>query len=223
MKLSDSVTALRAAVAPLLAAALLAAALLMAAVLLGTAPVRADPASEAKAFAFIEVLTAEALGLVDSLEGDAFDEQFGAFIMRGFDVATVGRIAMGPYWRRASPEQQTEYQSLFNVYIVATYAARFRQFSGEVLRVEETLGIDEDETIVTTQFVRPNDPNIRIDWHVRTGAERDVVLDVIVEGLRLTRTLRDEFSDVIRIGGGDIDVLLQRLRERNAEFAAGGA
>jgi ABC-type transporter MlaC component len=53
-----------------------------------------------------------------------------------------------------------------------------------------------------------------VDWHVRTGPESSLILDIIIEGLRLTRTLNEEFSDIIRVGGGDVDVLLQLLRDR---------
>ena len=186
----------------------------------GATAARADAAAAETALAFVRVLTVEALGLLgDNNPDDAeFEEQFRTFIMRGFDVPFVGRVAMGTYWRRATPEQQAEYQVLFSDYIVQTYAERFRLFSGETLEITEVIEWDEDETIVRTEVVRPNDPNISVDWHVRTGPESSLILDIIIEGLRLTRTLNDEFSDIIRVGGGDIEVLLQLLRDR----AAGG-
>jgi phospholipid transport system substrate-binding protein len=183
---------------------------------IGTTSVRADASAAEKALEFIEVLTAEALGLLVENNPDdaAFEEQFRTFIMKAFDLPFVGRVAMGTYWRRATPLQQTEYQALFNSYIVNTYAKKFRSFSGEILEVTDVIEVDEDETIIRTQIVLPNDPNISVDWHVRTGPESSLILDIIIEGLRLTRTLNEEFSDIIRVGGGDVDVLLQLLRDR---------
>ena len=183
---------------------------------LGASSARADAAAAANALEFVEVLTVEALGLLgaNDPDDDAFQEQFRTFIMKGFDVAFVGRVAMGTYWRRASLEQQTEYQGLFSDYIVKTYADRFRMFSGETLEVTEVIEWDEDETIVRTQIVRPDDPNISVDWHVRTGPDSTLISDIIIEGFRLTRTLNEEFSNVIRVGGGDVEVLLQLLRDR---------
>jgi len=181
----------------------------------GTTSVRADAAAAEKALGFIEVLTVEALGLLGENNPDdaAFEDQFRTFIMKGFDVPFVGRVALGTYWRRASQEQQTEYQILFRDYIVKTYAERFRLFSGETLEVTDVVEVDEDETIVRTEIVHPDDPNISVDWHVRTRAESTLILDVIIEGLRLTRTLNEEFSDIIRVGGGDVEVLLKLLRD----------
>ncbi len=205
-----------------LSAVLLAATLMIG---LGSAPARSNPASAASAVDFVQGLSEEVLTLLGETnpDDDTFTDQFRAFIMKGFDVATVGRIALGPYWRRATPEQQIEYQALFSDYIVMTYASRFRQFSGETLEVTGFIEVDEDETIVTSQIIRPNNPTIQIDWHVRAEPEKNVVLDIIIEGLRLTRTLRDEFSDLIRVGGGDLEVLLQVLRDRAAGVSPGGA
>jgi phospholipid transport system substrate-binding protein len=181
-----------------------------------TTSVRADAAAAEKALAFVEVLTVEGLGLLGENNPDnaVFEEQFRTFITKAFDVPFVGRVAMGTYWRRATPEQQTEYQILFRDYIVKTYAERFRLFSGETLEITDVIEVDEDETIVRTEIVRPDDPNISVDWHVRTSPESSLVLDVIIEGLRLTRTLNEEFSNIIRIGGGDVEVLLQLMRDR---------
>jgi len=186
----------------------------------GTNSVRADAAAAEKALEFIEVLTVEALGLLGENNPDdaAFEEQFRTFIIKGFDVPFVGRVALGTYWRRATQEQQTEYQVLFRDYIVKTYAERFRLFSGETLEVTDVIEVDEDETIVRTEIVHPDDPNISVDWHVRSGAESNLILDIIIEGLRLTRTLNDNFSDIIRVGGGDVEVLLQLLRDRAANI-----
>ena len=186
----------------------------------GTNSVRADAAAAEKALEFIEVLTVEALGLLGENNPDdaAFEEQFRTFIIKGFDVPFVGRVALGTYWRRATQEQQTEYQVLFRDYIVKTYAERFRLFSGETLEVTDVIEVDEDETVVRTEIVHPDDPNISVDWHVRSGAESNLILDVIIEGLRLTRTLNENFSDIIRVGGGDVEVLLQLLRDRAANI-----
>jgi len=186
----------------------------------GTNSARADAAAAEKALEFIEVLTVEALGLLGENNPDdaAFEEQFRTFIIKGFDVPFVGRVALGTYWRRATQEQQTEYQVLFRDYIVKTYAERFRLFSGETLEVTDVIEVDEDETIVRTEIVHPDDPNISVDWHVRSGAESNLILDIIIEGLRLTRTLNENFSDIIRVGGGDVEVLLQLLRDRAANI-----
>ena len=97
---------------------------------------------------------------------------------------------------------------------------RFRQFSVLSLEVGGTREINESETIVSSVVVRPEAENIAVDWHVRNATGNEYrIIDILFEGLRLGLTLRDEFSTVIRAGGGDIGVLIADLKNR----ANGGA
>ena len=108
---------------------------------------------------------------------------------------------------------------LYKDYFVGTYAARFRTFSGENFDVLGARAINETESLVQSRIVRPgNQAPINVEWHVRENSQPKVV-DMIIEGLRLGVTLRDEFSGVIQSGG--LDALFKALRESNAKFALG--
>ena len=182
----------------------------------------AVPADERAAEEFVRVKGDEAIAIVSdgSLSAEQFKSEFRDFVEAGFDVPVVGRFALGPYWRAATDAQKDAYQAAFFDYIVDTYAARFQQYAGETLAVDGARAVNDTEALVSSQIVRPEAANINIDWHVRFANGEYRIIDIIIEGLRLGLTLREQFSSVIRAGGGDLDILIQDLR---AHTAAGGA
>ena len=183
------------------------------------APTAAADAAEAESF--VRTLAHDVIAMLSDPERT--DEQktseFRSLIEDRFDVPVVGRFALGPYWRAASESQRSEYLTVFLDYIVSTYALSFRQFSDETLQVNGSREINETEAIVSSVIVRPAAENIFVDWHVRNANAGYKVIDVLFEGLRLGLTLRDEFSTVIRAGGGDLGVLIENLRDRGAGSA----
>jgi phospholipid transport system substrate-binding protein len=209
MAVLDAFVAARLWAAPL-AGAMLAAAL--------HAPAAADAAG---AEAFVRTLADDAISILNDpeLTEEQLITEFRIFVENGFDVPVVGRFALGPYWRAADEAQRAEYLVVFFDYIVDTYAARFSQYSGERFEVGGTREINEAETIVSSVIIRPQAENIAVDWHVRNSGGAYKIIDILFEGLRLGLTLRDEFSTVIRAGGGDLGVLIEDLRNRNPDGA----
>ena len=139
---------------------------------------------------------------------------FRVLLLEGFDLPLIGRFVLGVHWRRASPEQRTEYTELFEKFLVQSYAARLGQYGGESLRVRAARGGGEKDTIVSTEILQEGRPAVKVDWRVRRSGANYKVVDVIVEGVSMVITQRDEFSSVIRREGGSIEALLSRLRQR---------
>jgi phospholipid transport system substrate-binding protein len=144
---------------------------------------------------------------------------FRGILDEGFDLRLIGRYALGRYWRLATPEQRSEYVKLFEDFIVMTYVARLGEYSGESLRVVSSRPDDQD-TIVTSEIVMEGRPSIRVDWRVRKddsdGSETKII-DVIVEGISMLLTQRDEFASVIQRSGGNVEGLLTRLRDKSSD------
>lgn len=140
--------------------------------------------------------------------------RFRDLLYQGFDVPYISRWVLGKYWNQASPEQQKEYEKLFEQLIVQTYANRFIEYSGETFRIAGTKQVGESDTSVTTQIVRPNGPPIAVDWRVRRKDNGFKIIDVAVEGVSMGVTQRQEFASVIESNGGNINGLLKALRER---------
>ena len=165
---------------------------------------------------FISSLADEAVMILknNNLTENQAKDGFSAFISNGFDIKTIGRFALGPYWRSADNKQREKYISIFFSYIVQTYSERFRQYQISEIKVTGSRSINESETIVSSLLIRSDSLDIHLDWHVRFSNGEYKVVDVLFEGLRLGLSLRDQFSTIIRSGGGSLDTLIEELNNR---------
>ena len=156
-----------------------------------------------------------------SYSGSATDEQrtevFRELLTGSFDLKTIARFTLGRYWRIASADQRSEYRRLFEDFLVLAYANRFRDLSGVKLRVTSVRTINKRDRLARSE-VDPGGgrPPIRIDWRVRTTKYGLRVVDVIVDGISMSVTQRDQFAAAIRSAGGKIDGLLAMLRDKTA-------
>jgi len=130
-----------------------------------------------------------------------------------FDVKTIGKFALGTYWREASDKEKAEYTKLFENMIVTTYTSRFEDYSGQKLEVG-TAVIAGKDIIVSSKIVQKDGPPIAIDWRLREKEAGIRIIDVIVEGVSMSVTQRSDFSSVIQSNGGKVENLNTVLRER---------
>ena len=140
-------------------------------------------------------------------------------LRNNFDLETIGRFAMGTYWREASDAQKTEYMDLFEDMIVQTYTSRFEDYSGQTLKVGTAVESGSKDVLVSSQVVQKNGPPVNLEWRVRDKDGVLKVIDVVVEGVSMSVTQRSDFSAVIQRGGGSIEALLSSLRERRKSVA----
>jgi phospholipid transport system substrate-binding protein len=181
----------------------------------------ADARSQAAA-GFIQDLGARAIDVLvkPALGRDESMRRFRVMLNEGFDVPYISRFVLGRYWQAATPQQQQEYGTLFERLIVLVYADRFALYSGKIQGVNETLKVmgnrpeGDNDSIVSTQIIRPDAPPVAVDWRVRHRADSMKIIDVAVEGVSMSVTQRSEFASVIQRGGGQISALLDTLRQR---------
>lgn len=166
---------------------------------------------------FIEGLADEAISALTDKEAtrEKRIERFRELLSHNFDVPLIGKWVMGRHWRAANEAEQTEYMNLFEDLIVITYVDRFDQYSGEALKVVNTVMDPGKDAIVYSELVRPNSKDIiRVDWRVRETGDEYRIVDVYVEGISMGQTQRSEFASVIKQKGGTIEGLLQVLRTK---------
>ena len=171
----------------------------------------------AQAEDFVERMAGDAIAFLgdESLSEDDKAQQFSKLLNRSFDMATIGRFALGKYWRVASPEQRDEYQSLFRDMIVEVYSRRFNEYNGQKLDVRGSRAGQNDDVTVNSYIIPPNGgQEVQVDWRVRSKNGQFKVVDVVVEGVSMALTQRSDFSSVIQRGGGDVAVLLTHLRKQ---------
>ena len=141
--------------------------------------------------------------------------RFREVFSSNFDIPTIGRFVLGRYWRTATPTQRDEFLELFRELIVETYARRFTEYSGQSFRVLGSRDLSERDAMVSTAIVAPDGGTIAtIDWRVRQRDGRQRIIDVVVEQISMGVTQRSDFDAVIQRGGGNIDTLLDALRDQ---------
>jgi len=169
------------------------------------------------AAAFIDDMAKRAIGILQA-GGAATEEgkaQFTQILHQGFDLPTIGRFVLGRYWNSATPQQQQEYMQLFERMIVETYSRRFQNYQGETLVVKGTRAVGNgNDTLVATEIRQKDGPPIQVDWRVRQEGGGYKVVDVIVARVSMSVTQRDEFASVIAQNGGNVEGLLQAMRQR---------
>ncbi len=181
---------------------------------LAPAVISAGEASQDKASAFVRGLADQALTVLQRSDL-SLDEREGAFrdiLSEGFDLNFIGRFALGRKYRSATPEQRDTYQRLFAEFILKTYSARLGGYSGETFHLVKAAPVGKKDILVDTKIERSSGPSISCSWRVRAFDDRYRIVDIVVEGVSMALTQRQEFAAVMRRGG--IEALIQALSAR---------
>lgn len=172
----------------------------------------ADDVANAKAR--IDGLAKKAIATIsDASQTDAQKEaQFSSLLRANFDTNAIGKFALGRYYKQATPAQRSEYNALFQKMIVKVYSQRFKEYSGQTVAV--TGGRKDERSgdiLVNTAINQPGGGSpVPVDWRMRGGK----IIDVFVAGVSMSQTQRDDFAGVIQQGRGNIDALLEYLRQK---------
>ena len=142
------------------------------------------------------------------------ERRFRELLNETFDVPYITRFVLGRYWRVMTEAEKSEFSELFSNFLVRTYANRFRNFSDGGFTIRKSRKISSRETIVLSSVQMQDQPPIDVEWRVRNQDRGFRISDVVVEGLSLSVTQRDEFSSVIRRSGGKVDGLIRALRRQ---------
>jgi phospholipid transport system substrate-binding protein len=131
------------------------------------------------------------------------------------DIKGVGFYSLGKYRKGLNEEQVDKYLVLFEKYFLKTFAARLTDYSDpkiDVLSAE----VKNDKYTIVKSFLIPTDvkPGVKIDWRVYTkDPNKPLIRDLIIEGLSLARTQKEEFAAVIESNNGDVTKLFKTLEE----------
>jgi phospholipid transport system substrate-binding protein len=149
------------------------------------------------------------------------EAKFRVLFEEGFDVPAISRFALGSYWRTATEAQRKDFVTLFEAYVVHAYAVRFNDYGGEQLKVSAARAEGDEFSLVQSAIAQPSGaPPIKVDWRVSKTPQGYKITDVVVEGISMAITQRQEFASVIQRNGGQIDALLKLLREKTGTAQA---
>ena len=131
------------------------------------------------------------------------------------DIDGIGLYALGKYRRIISEDERIKYKKLFKSYFLKSFSSRLVDYSDPKINVVSEKKINEKYTIVTTVLeATSKNPRIKIDWRIYTkNPKRPLIRDLIIEGLSLARTQKEEFNSIIQNNDGDINSLFKALEE----------
>ncbi len=165
---------------------------------------------------FIKNVTNEASNILKkSINPEEKKNQLIELANKSVDIKGIGMYSLGKHKKNISESQLRDYEVLFKNYFLKSFSSRLSEYSDPKINVISQKYINDKYTIVSSILVGDEKrPEINIDWRVYTKQpENPLVRDLIIEGLSLARTQREEFNSVIQSADGDINVLLENLRK----------
>ena len=131
------------------------------------------------------------------------------------DVDALSLYTLGELRKSTNKEKLNEYQKIFEKYFLKSLTSRLSDYSSSKFEVIEAEQKSSNYTIVSST-VRPDNgnPEIKIDWRIYTkDPNKPLIRDLIVEGLSLARTQKEEFASILNSNNNDIDILISKLEE----------
>ena len=129
------------------------------------------------------------------------------------DIIGIGYYSLGSYRKDLDKNQLLKYSNIFENYFLKSFSSRLAEYSNPEIEVISKNKINKNYTIVLSRLVATNNrPEVKIEWRVYTKNPQNLLIrDLIIEGLSLARTQKEEFSSIINSNDGDIKVLLETL------------
>ena len=131
------------------------------------------------------------------------------------DIRGIGFYTLGAYRQNINENQIKQYETLFEEYFLKSFASRLAEYSNPEIEVVSKRKLNKNYTMVSSVLISTEQrPEVKIDWRIYTkNLENPLIRDLIIEGLSLARTQKEEFSSIIQSNDGDINALFAALKE----------
>ena len=131
------------------------------------------------------------------------------------DIKGIGFYTLGSARKNLNNEQKKKYAELFEQYFLKSFSSRLAEYTNPEISVEGKKVLSEKYTIVNSLLKGTNErPEIKIDWRIYTkNPDNPLIRDLIIEGLSLARTQKEEFQSILNSNEGNIEVLFKTLKE----------
>ncbi len=131
------------------------------------------------------------------------------------DIKGIGLYTLGSFRKNLSESQKNEYSSLFENYFLKTFSSRLSEYTNPKIEVTDKKVLNKNYTIVNSVLVGTSErPEVKIDWRIYTkNPDNPLIRDLIIEGLSLVRTQKEEFASILNSNNGDINSLFKVLEE----------
>ena len=153
--------------------------------------------------------------LVASNSKENREKELSVIALKVADIKGIGQYTLGGYRKELNEKQLKEYTTLFEKYFLKSFTSRLSDYSDPKIEVLSADVKNEKYTIVKSLLLATDKkPEVKIDWRVYTkNQDKPLIRDLIVEGLSLARTQKEEFASVIESNNGDVTKLFDILRQ----------
>jgi phospholipid transport system substrate-binding protein len=159
----------------------------------------------------------EVAALVDS-KGDAASKapKLLDIMERRAAMPQIARFAAGVAWRSMSKDQQTRFVTAFGKFLSGVYANKFQEYSGkakasESFQIGRVIDAGRKGMLVQSTINRPNEAPVQVEWLVSDRPGRIVIADIVIEGVSMLVTEREEIGSMLEARGGNVDKLITDL------------
>ena len=131
------------------------------------------------------------------------------------DIIGVGFYSLGSERKNLDESQKIKYSELFESYFLKSFSSRLAEYTNPEIEVQGKEVLNKNYTIVNSLLVGTSDrPEVKIDWRIYTkNPDNPLIRDLIIEGLSLARTQKEEFASILNSNDGDINALFKTLEE----------
>ena len=153
--------------------------------------------------------------LSEDLSKDQKIEELKSIAKDTVDIKGIGLYTLGSKRKTLNDDQKSKYSELFEQYFLKSFSSRLAEYSNPEINVYNKEKLNENYTIVNSTLKATDErPEIKIDWRIYTKiADKPLIRDLIIEGLSLARTQKEEFNSVLQSNDGDINALFKTLED----------
>ena len=163
----------------------------------------------------VEIVDKASSILSSNLSDDEKITQLNYIAENNVDIKGIGFYTLGKFRKNISAEEQDRYAELFRKYFLKSFSSRLVTYTDPKINVISEKVVNEKYTIVNSVLVATEKrPEVKIDWRIYTkNPDKPLIRDLIVEGLSLARTQKEEFASILNSNNNDVNVLLNKLQE----------
>ena len=142
-------------------------------------------------------------------------ERLKSIAVKSVDIRGIGLYSLGSHRKNLTDAQRKEYNDLFRKYFLKSFASRLSDYTDPKINVLSQEKLNEKYTIVSSILLATEKtPEVKINWRVYTkNPDQPLIRDLIIEGLSLARTQKEEFNSVIQSNNGNINALFSNLKK----------
>ena len=142
-------------------------------------------------------------------------DQLKSIAKETVDIKGVGFYSLGSARKNLNDNQKIQYSKLFEDYFLKSFSSRLAEYTNPEIEVNNKKVLNQNYTIVNSLLVGTSErPEVKIDWRVYTKDPKNpLIRDLIIEGLSLARTQKEEFASILNSNDGDINALFKTLKE----------